>query len=68
MHNTRPSYPPRARPQLPEVKDLAARALLWAILLALLVNLAMTAYMFYVVEHTIETLRQIGNAFDQPTP
>ena len=53
------------KPPAPEVKDTHARVLLWVALVLLVVNIAMTGYVFAVVHHAVETLRQIGDAFDQ---
>lgn len=56
------------RPPVPETKDTHARVLLWIVLVLLLINMAMTGYVFAVVHHTVQALQQIGDAFNQNTP
>lgn len=52
-------------PPAPEVKDTTARTLIWITLSVTIINALMTGYVFLVVHHTVEALRQLGNAFGQ---
>lgn len=50
----------------PETRDTVTRALLYLALALLLVNVGMTAYVFYVIAHTVHALQEIARTLQQP--
>lgn len=50
------------RPPTPDVRDDHARTLLWIVLVILICDVAMNAYVFYVVHHTVTALQHLSDS------